>query len=33
MPFQTIFAYPVLTQNGSWTLRASSTYNVVQGRK
>lgn len=32
MPFRTLFAYPFFTQNGAWTLRASVTYSVIQGR-
>ncbi len=32
MPFRTLFAYPFFTQNGAWTIGASVTYSVVQGR-
>jgi Flp pilus assembly protein TadG len=32
MPFRTLFPYPLFTQNGAWTLAASDSYSVVQGR-
>lgn len=32
IPFRTLFAYPYATQNGAWTVRASATYAIVQGR-
>jgi Flp pilus assembly protein TadG len=31
-PFRTMFAYPLFTQNGAWTLTTSATYSIVQGR-
>ena len=30
--FDTLFAYPLLTDEGSWTLQVESTYSVLQGR-
>jgi Flp pilus assembly protein TadG len=32
MPFRMFFSYPLLTQNGTWTLRATESYSIVQGR-
>jgi Flp pilus assembly protein TadG len=32
LPFRTLFAYPLFTQNGAWTLTATVTYSIVQGR-
>jgi Flp pilus assembly protein TadG len=32
MPFRTLFPYPLFSQNGVWTLTASGSYSVVQGR-
>ena len=32
MPFRALFGYPLLTQNGAWTVSASATYAIVQGR-
>ena len=32
MPFRTLFPYPLFSQNGVWTLAASGSYSVVQGR-
>ena len=32
MPFRALFSYPLFTQNGAWTVRASATYAIVQGR-
>ncbi|HEV8516062.1 MAG TPA: TadE/TadG family type IV pilus assembly protein [Candidatus Limnocylindrales bacterium] len=32
LPFRMFFNYPLLTQNGTWTLRATESYSVVQGR-
>jgi Flp pilus assembly protein TadG len=33
LPFRTIFGYPIITQNGAWTITTVSSYSVVQGRK
>jgi Flp pilus assembly protein TadG len=33
MPFRTLFPYPLFSQNGVWTLAASGSYSVVQGRQ
>jgi Flp pilus assembly protein TadG len=30
--FRTLFAYPLFTQNGAWTLSSTRAYSVVQGR-
>jgi Flp pilus assembly protein TadG len=32
LPFQTMFAYPLFTQNGAWTLTSTQTYSIIQGR-
>ena len=32
LPFRMLFAYPLFTQNGSWTLTSTQTYSIVQGR-
>lgn len=32
LPFRTLFAYPVITDAGAWTVRASATYAISQGR-
>jgi Flp pilus assembly protein TadG len=32
LPFRTFFAYPFLTQDGAWTLTATSAFSIVQGR-
>lgn len=32
LPFRTAFAYPLLTQNGAWTVRSTHTYLILQGR-
>jgi Flp pilus assembly protein TadG len=32
LPFRTLFAYPLLTQNGAWNLGSSQTYAIIQGR-
>jgi Flp pilus assembly protein TadG len=31
-PFHTLFNYPFITQNGTWVLRATATYEVLQNR-
>jgi Flp pilus assembly protein TadG len=31
-PFRPLFAYPLITQNGAWTITATETYSVIQGR-
>lgn len=31
-PFQTMFAYPLLTHSGAWTLASTQAYSVAQGR-
>lgn len=33
VPFRTLFAYPFITQNGSWTVVTRGSFSVVQGRK
>lgn len=33
VPFRTLFAYPFVTQNGTWTVVTRATFSVVQGRK
>jgi Flp pilus assembly protein TadG len=32
VPFSPLFAYPFLTQNGTWTVTSQSTFSVAQGR-
>ena len=32
LPFRTLFAYPLFTQNGAWTLGSNQTYAILQGR-
>ena len=32
LPFRMLFNYPILTESGTWTIRASESYSVVQGR-
>jgi len=32
LPFRTLFAYPLLTQNGAWNLGSSQSYSILQGR-
>jgi len=32
MPFRMFFSYPLLTNSGTWTLTATESYRVVQGR-
>ena len=32
LQFRTLFAYPLFTQGGAWTLRSNQTYAVLQGR-
>ncbi|MDP8905449.1 MAG: pilus assembly protein [Chloroflexota bacterium] len=32
LPFKTLFAYPLLTNGGSWTLRSEETYRSLVGR-
>jgi Flp pilus assembly protein TadG len=32
LPFRTLWSYPLFTQNGAWTLTASETYAIQQGR-
>ena len=32
VPFRPLFAYPFLTQNGTWTVITEATFSVVQGR-
>lgn len=32
LPFRTLFAYPLFTQNGAWTLTATETYTIQQNR-
>jgi len=32
LPFRMLFNYPLLTDNGTWTLQAEEYYEVVQGR-
>jgi Flp pilus assembly protein TadG len=31
-PFQTLFAYPLLTHSGAWTLASTQSYSIAQGR-
>jgi Flp pilus assembly protein TadG len=33
VPFRTLFAYPFITQNGTWTVVTRGSFSVVQGRK
>jgi Flp pilus assembly protein TadG len=30
--FRTLFAYPIFTQNGTWTLQSVRTFTILQGR-
>ncbi|HSO28809.1 MAG TPA: TadE/TadG family type IV pilus assembly protein [Candidatus Sulfomarinibacteraceae bacterium] len=32
LPFRMLFAYPFLTQDGTWTISSTQTYAIVQGR-
>ena len=32
VPFSPLFAYPFLTQNGTWTITSDATFSIVQGR-
>lgn len=32
LPFRTLFAYPLFTQAGAWTLQSNQTYAILQGR-
>ncbi len=32
LPFRTSFPYPLFTQNGTWTLRSTQSYSIIQGR-
>jgi Flp pilus assembly protein TadG len=32
LPFRTLFAYPLLTQNGAWMLGSSQSYSILQNR-
>ena len=32
LPFHTVFPYPLFTQNGTWTLRSTQSYSIIQGR-
>ena len=32
LPFRTLFAYPLLTQNGAWVIQADRTYKILVGR-
>lgn len=32
MPFRMLFNYPILTESGTWTIGATESYSVVQGR-
>jgi Flp pilus assembly protein TadG len=33
VPFSPLFAYPFLTQNGTWTITSQSTFSVAQNRQ
>lgn len=33
VPFTPLFAYPFLTQNGTWTIISDATFSVAQGRQ
>ncbi len=33
LPFRPIFGYPVITQNGTWTIGAQGSFSIVQGRR
>ena len=33
VPFNPLFAYPFLTQNGTWTITSQQTFAVAQGRQ
>jgi Flp pilus assembly protein TadG len=32
VPFNPLFAYPFLTQNGTWTITSQATFSIAQGR-
>jgi Flp pilus assembly protein TadG len=32
LPFRTLFAYPLLTQNGAWVIQADRSYKILVGR-
>jgi Flp pilus assembly protein TadG len=32
LPFRTLFAYPLLTQNGAWVIQSDRTYKILVGR-
>ena len=33
VPFNPLFAYPFLTQNGTWTVTSQQTFSIAQGRQ
>jgi len=33
VPFSPLFAYPFLTQNGTWTITSQNTFSIAQGRQ
>ena len=33
LPFSPLFAYPFLTQNGTWTITSQNTFSIAQGRQ
>jgi len=32
LPFRTLFAYPLFTQGGAWTISSNQSYSILQGR-
>jgi Flp pilus assembly protein TadG len=33
LPFRPLFAYPLITQNGSWTIVTAGTFSILRGRE
>jgi hypothetical protein len=33
LPFRPLFAYPLITQDGSWTIVTSGTFSILRGRE
>jgi len=33
LPFRPLFAYPLITQNGTWTIVTSGTFSILRGRE
>jgi Flp pilus assembly protein TadG len=33
IPFSPLFAYPIITQNGTWTVTSQASFSIIQGRQ